>query len=137
MRRSPELMQFEIGMSTMRYLPANGTAGLERSLVSGKSRVPAPPPMMTARVFSVVEGILEVLIGVGPRAHHGGCCAHLSALPLRKIPARSRPSPALLATTAELCHRARLVHSLLVPFHSTSLCAASSDTSANRKQSPF
>src|SRR5579871_466227 len=42
-----ELMQFEIGMSTMRYLPARGTAGLARSFVSGKSRVPAPPPMMT------------------------------------------------------------------------------------------
>ena len=33
-------MQLEMGMSTSRYLPASGTAGLERSLVSGKSRVP-------------------------------------------------------------------------------------------------
>src|SRR3954451_564917 len=52
MRRSPELMQFEIGISTRRYLPASGTAGFERSLVSGKRRVPAPPPMMMARVRS-------------------------------------------------------------------------------------
>src|ERR1039457_3664554 len=47
MRRKRELMQFEIGMSTMRYLPASGTAGLARSFVSGKRRVPWPPPMMT------------------------------------------------------------------------------------------
>src|SRR5690606_5926133 len=47
---SPELMQLEIGTSTSRYLPARGTAGLARSLVSGKSRVPAPPPMMTASI---------------------------------------------------------------------------------------
>ena len=41
-------MQLLMGMSTRRYLPARGTAGLARSLVSGKRRVPAPPPMMTA-----------------------------------------------------------------------------------------
>src|ERR1041385_9269781 len=40
-------MQLEIGMSTNRYLPASGTAGFARSLVNGKSRVPAPPPIMT------------------------------------------------------------------------------------------
>src|SRR6185436_3970474 len=43
-----ELMQLEIGISTSRYLPASGTAGLERSLVSGKSREPCPPPIITA-----------------------------------------------------------------------------------------
>src|SRR5256885_16044151 len=47
-RSRPELMQFEIGTSTRRYLPASGTAGLARSRVSGNSRVPAPPPRMTA-----------------------------------------------------------------------------------------
>src|SRR5262245_3993620 len=41
-------MQLEIGISTSRYLPASGTAGLERSLVSGKSREPCPPPIITA-----------------------------------------------------------------------------------------
>src|SRR5215471_21540976 len=39
-RRRPELMQLEIGMSTIRYLPARGTAGFARSLVSGNNRVP-------------------------------------------------------------------------------------------------
>src|SRR6266853_3039428 len=62
MRRSPELMQFEIGISTMRYFPASGTAGFERSLVSGNRRVPAPPPMMMARLFSVIEAGIERLI---------------------------------------------------------------------------
>src|SRR5260221_12861037 len=46
-------MQLEIGMSTKRYLPASGTAGLDRSLVKGKSRVPAPPPIMTDRTLLV------------------------------------------------------------------------------------
>src|SRR6187402_1097145 len=49
MRLRLELMQLEMGISTRRYLPARGTAGLERSLVSGNRRVPAPPPMMTAK----------------------------------------------------------------------------------------
>ena len=47
-------MQFEIGMSTSRYLPASGTAGLARSLVSGNRRVPCPPPMMTQRTLLVL-----------------------------------------------------------------------------------
>src|ERR1700678_2359507 len=63
MRFSPELRQLLIGISTIRYLPASGTAGFERSLVRGKSSVPAPPPMMTARVFSVMEGELDSCIG--------------------------------------------------------------------------
>src|SRR3954468_5142634 len=67
MRLRFELMQLEIVISTMRYLPASGTAGLERSLVSGKRRVPAPPPMMMARVFSVMEGQLEGCIVLGFR----------------------------------------------------------------------
>src|SRR6476660_3211580 len=47
LRRS-ELMQLLMGMSTSRYFPPNGTAGLDRFLVSGNRRVPAPPPMITA-----------------------------------------------------------------------------------------
>src|SRR4051812_19427568 len=39
-------MQLEMGISTRRYLPARGTAGLDRSRVSGNKRVPCPPPMM-------------------------------------------------------------------------------------------
>src|SRR5450759_4888578 len=45
-----ELIQLLMGMSIRRYLPAIGTAGLERSLVSGYSRLPFPPPIITARI---------------------------------------------------------------------------------------
>ena len=47
-------MQLEIGMSTRRYLPASGTAGLLRSRVNGNSRRPCPPPMMTDRILLVL-----------------------------------------------------------------------------------
>ena len=42
--RRPELMQLEMGMSTRRYLPASGTAGLARSLVRGKGVCPGLRP---------------------------------------------------------------------------------------------
>ena len=47
-------MQLEMGISTRRYLPANGTAGLARSLVSGNKRVPCPPPMITESTLLVL-----------------------------------------------------------------------------------
>src|ERR1700678_2464061 len=47
-------MQLERVMSMMRYWPANGTAGLARSRVSGKSRSPAPPASNTPRVSLIV-----------------------------------------------------------------------------------
>src|SRR5262245_18985151 len=49
------LMQLEIGMSMSRYLPATGTAGLERDRVSGNSREPRPPPRMRARTERMEE----------------------------------------------------------------------------------
>src|SRR5581483_154704 len=65
MWRSPELMQLLIGMSTMRYLPPSGTAGFERSLVSGNRRVPAPPPMMIARdCLARAERLVGVIKGI-------------------------------------------------------------------------
>ncbi len=42
-RRMPELMQLLSGKSMMRSVPANGTAGLARQLVSCISRLPRPP----------------------------------------------------------------------------------------------
>src|SRR5262245_66123642 len=45
---TPELMQLDSAMSMRRTRPATGTAGLARSRVSGKRRVPWPPPMMMA-----------------------------------------------------------------------------------------
>jgi hypothetical protein len=40
----PELMQFDTVMSIRRYLPPSGTAGFDRSFVSGNRREPTPPP---------------------------------------------------------------------------------------------
>src|SRR5579862_2917435 len=47
-------MQLEMGISTMRYFPASGTAGLARSFVSGNRRVPWPPPIMTESTLLVL-----------------------------------------------------------------------------------
>ena len=57
MRSTSELMQFDMGMSTSRYLPPKGTAGFERVSVSGDRRVPAPPPKITARMFGLFGAI--------------------------------------------------------------------------------
>lgn len=46
MRRKPELIQLEMGISTKRYFPAIGTAGLDRVAVNGDNREPWPPPKM-------------------------------------------------------------------------------------------
>jgi hypothetical protein len=46
-----ELIQFEIGISTKRYFPAIGTAGLERLSVSGANLEPCPPPKIMANVL--------------------------------------------------------------------------------------
>src|SRR5687767_1934988 len=65
-RRMSEFMQFESAISTRRYLPPSGTAGFERCCVSGKSRLPAPPPRITAKSF-VLAGIGTLnLIGLRP-----------------------------------------------------------------------
>src|SRR5687767_5292023 len=47
----PEFTQLERAKSMIRYLPANGMAGLARLAVSSPSREPSPPARMTARVF--------------------------------------------------------------------------------------
>src|SRR5271170_1799526 len=53
--RRSELMQLERVMSMMRYWPANGTAGLARSRVRGKSRSPAPPASKTPSVSLISQ----------------------------------------------------------------------------------
>jgi len=63
MRLSSELMQFEMGMSTRRYLPARGTAGFGAFLGQGKEpRARARPPMMidsTPLVAGAISHYLE------------------------------------------------------------------------------
>src|SRR4051794_36571318 len=91
MERRPELRQLLIGISTRRYLPPSGTAGLARSFVRGKRRVPAPPPMITARGRSVVPGgSVGADIEPGLRNDSAGdsCCGTGSitqCLPIRAI----------------------------------------------------
>src|SRR3990172_278180 len=46
----PEFRQLLSAMSMMRYFPARGTAGLARSLVSGHSRAPRPPPRINPNI---------------------------------------------------------------------------------------
>src|SRR6266567_832523 len=73
--RSPEFRQLLIGISTMRYLPPSGTAGLARSLVNGNKRVPAPPPMMMAKVRWVVPGGSSAGVDIGETESRGvGVC---------------------------------------------------------------
>src|SRR5215208_6561890 len=64
-RRMSELMQFESAMSTSRYLPPSGTAGFDRCCVSGKRRLPAPPPRITANSFGFA--------GIGHLVSGGSC----------------------------------------------------------------
>src|SRR5262245_22224740 len=48
----PELTQLDSVKSMIRYLPANGTAGLARFSVSTPRREPSPPARMTARALT-------------------------------------------------------------------------------------
>jgi hypothetical protein len=57
----PELIQFEIGISTNRYFPAIGTAGLLRLAVKGYKRVPAPPPRITANVLFAADLLIRII----------------------------------------------------------------------------
>ena len=50
----PEFKQLEIGMSTNRYFPAIGTAGLDLVVVKGAKREPCPPPSTTHITFDSI-----------------------------------------------------------------------------------
>ena len=51
----PELAQFERLKSMRRYLPPNGTAGLDRIADRMESRSPAPPASTTARTSPIAD----------------------------------------------------------------------------------
>ncbi len=57
MRLIPEFRELEMGISTSRYLPPMGTAGLARSRVRGKSLLPCPPP----RIIEITDSIMRSL----------------------------------------------------------------------------
>jgi hypothetical protein len=52
-------MQFEMGMSTSRYFPAMGTAGLLRLAVRGYKRDHAPQPSITA----INDLLIHIILG--------------------------------------------------------------------------
>ena len=52
MLKTFEFTQLLSVKSIMRYLPAKGTAGLARFIVSGPRRRPSPPARMTALTFT-------------------------------------------------------------------------------------
>src|SRR5579859_431348 len=54
-----ELTQLLRAKSMMRYLPANGTAGLARFCESRLSRSPWPPARMTASTLLIAQYILS------------------------------------------------------------------------------
>src|SRR5438309_11229142 len=57
----PELTQLLKAKSMMRYLPANGTAGLARFWERRLNRSPWPPARMTANTLLIVQLILSVV----------------------------------------------------------------------------
>ena len=58
-----ELIQLEIGISTNRYLPAIGTAGLDLFAVKGYNLDPCPPPNIIPSAFEFIIFIfLEIYI---------------------------------------------------------------------------
>jgi putative transposase len=73
-------MQFEIAMSTRRYLPPSGTAGFERCCVSGNRRVPAPPPRITASTLCFAGIWFEPTFGFGNQREHRRKVATVSRL---------------------------------------------------------
>src|SRR5271154_5231283 len=75
---TPEFTQLESVKSMMRYLPANGTAGLARFSVRTPRREPSPPARMTARALT--SGVLS------GRARRHGPCVHRGVLPARPRP---------------------------------------------------
>src|SRR3979409_1084565 len=90
MRMTSELMQFEIGTSTKRYLPPRGTAGFDRSRVKGCSRLPAPPPRITASKF-FLEAIRVGAKDIG-KSSGGSRCECRICLQVESILIRIRKS---------------------------------------------
>src|ERR1051325_5943679 len=80
----PELMKFDRTKSTMRWRPPNGTAGFERSRVSGWRRSPLPPAMIIART----RGRRAMALGLarlGPRGVEVGEDEILALEPVQRV----------------------------------------------------
>src|SRR5215467_8499582 len=70
----PELTQLERVKSMMRYLPANGTAGLARCAERTLRRSPCPPARMTAATFrkAIRLGVYRVGCSARPAVEVNG-----------------------------------------------------------------
>ena len=71
MRRMSAWRHRLTGTSISRYLPPIGTAGFDRVAVSGKRRVPCPPPRMTASVSLIMKPSLRSGLAYCKRAAGG------------------------------------------------------------------
>src|SRR6185312_8934961 len=114
MRLRSELMQLEMGMSTSRYFPASGTAGLARSRVSGNNRVPCPPPMMIDNTLLVLVDmrtpftIKEILsCGTAPRLYNLSPPPRASGFPSNKTTHHVRHRRLRRQKTSHPDHRRR------------------------------
>src|SRR5579872_106978 len=65
----PELMKLLSTKSMIRYLPPKGTAGLARSRVSGKRRVPLPPASTIPSTRMRIASLFQAIAG----SARGGC----------------------------------------------------------------
>ena len=86
--------------STIRYLPPKGTAGLARSLVSGKRRVPLPPARMIPRTRS--------LMAIAPQDWWIRCATdHNTGFRAARLLPRRTPVTMMAGVRKNARHRAR------------------------------
>src|SRR3954468_4651188 len=71
-RSTPAFTRFDREKSISRYSPANGTAGLARSAVSGASRLPSPPASTIPITLASAMSFLHIL-GGGQRVTQVTC----------------------------------------------------------------
>src|SRR3954451_11840367 len=72
---TPALTRFDRAKSISRYSPANGTAGLARSAVSGASRLPSPPASTSPITLGSAMSSLHILGAGFRRKRCSACCA--------------------------------------------------------------
>ena len=114
-RRMPEFRQFDSAKSTIRYLPANGTAGFARQSVSILRREPRPPDSTSASVLRVsrLMNRLVVVMLMGSaagtitsldRSHSNDVCDFLTK---RGVRLRQPTRQENVSTPAKSCRSSR------------------------------
>src|SRR5882762_2580157 len=115
MRRMSAWRQLLIGMSISRYLPPIGTAGFDRCWVSGKSRLPCPPPRMSAStsLFTAMQSAMVHRPACNDRVN--GSATLLAPMAFRLIPREEKFYGDFLALADELKRGAHLLEDMLRP----------------------